>query len=1158
MNVEVTPKAMSFLTILEAKAATELFDRILKRIQRRPIDGADEVRFYRVLLEDLYRRICERHERLFSDFFGRMVFIANVHDLPYQVKDELNGLRALANKVAHEAYTIDQTSYRSATKILSEGIRHFSSVEVPQPIVEVYHGHVTKSLVVPPNRKYEVVEFDRCVVIEARQIRNSEDWVLVCESEMDMARYELRLKDNSYIDKHNMAEDFRPIGGLIAPYTTLHVFKISKDNARANVYQTFHESMIVVEPDFLVDVSTVAKCYVENEQFETEAPLHLLKSNGKWGLLQKFQITHTNDHLFTGTLSNALMDAWLTERDTDLGAMIDHEVKAHIWDAMRLGSEVVEKIKVGLVRQHIPNFEALPDKAKGDQDVIEPTFYSAKYGLFGRLDFLRELGHNPLRKDIYELKSGKSPRLGAKSEHKMQAIGYHLLLRSVYGNEVMTTAAVFYSQAIQNPIRDVSTTYKLEQHFSMARNQFVLELLHLSTGNSKLLRDVIQGELGELPRYADRTLNPLTRELRHTNALERWFVSEYLAFIARELHHQKIGQGARGEGSSTGFSSLWQLDLEEKREIFAIVTGLRYEGGRDNDRNIVTFSRQDQDSSFVAFRNRELVLLYPNEANGDGALRHQVLKANIMDISREKITLRLLNPQANHSLFAQHPIWNLEGDMMESGTYNLMQSILAFLKADVSKRQLYLGQAAPCFESAPPIDLTQIGKSYSASQSLAIRSALSAQNFMLIQGPPGTGKTSRVLAEIVLQLFKNSDHVVFVLAYTNRAVEKLIDSIKDLGRKDPQHKIPILRLSSDPNDVDTLMYKIKNLDTANASRMVHGTRVFVATLSSFLRMQASLPNSIARNTLIIDEASQVLDPQVAGIIPHFDRFILIGDHKQLGPIVTQPRKGCMMQVPAMVNAGLADMGMSIFQRLWCQARENVKRGGVEGDNWRKCMVTLKEHFRMHEAITGLIAHHYQDMLELGAKEKQQARLPQFIGNGKLEKRIAENRVLYIESPNGNGRINLLEAKRVAKIATLIMQGQTNKKPDPSQLGIISPWKAQINCISQEMDRAGLGQVLIDTVERFQGSECKNIILSLATPSETLLRVLTSSTYEEDGIEVDRKLNVSISRAEERLIILGEGAILRENRHYKQLIENIKKMGGYIPLKEARELFSEIQ
>ena len=114
----------------------------------------------------------------------------------------------------------------------------------------------------------------------------------------------------------------------------------------------------------------------------------------------------------------------------------------------------------------------------------------------------------------------------------------------------------------------------------------------------------------------------------------------------------------------------------------------------------------------------------------------------------------------------------------------------------------------------------------------------------------------------------------------------------------------------------------------------------------------------------------------------------------------------------------------------------------------------------------------------------------------------------------------------------------NEVLEKKTIGVISPWRLQCNEIYKRLTAEQKNKITVDTVERFQGSERDIIIYSTATNNSFLLDLL-SVTKIIDGIEVDRKLNVVISRAREQFILLGNRELLSKKQVYRKLIELIE-------------------
>ena len=112
--------------------------------------------------------------------------------------------------------------------------------------------------------------------------------------------------------------------------------------------------------------------------------------------------------------------------------------------------------------------------------------------------------------------------------------------------------------------------------------------------------------------------------------------------------------------------------------------------------------------------------------------------------------------------------------------------------------------------------------------------------------------------------------------------------------------------------------------------------------------------------------------------------------------------------------------------------------------------------------------------------------------------------------------------------------------DPNRtLGIITPYRNQIAMIRKELQTyasSRLAGISVDTVERYQGSERDVIIYSFCVNNRSQLKSLPNLT-EENGVLIDRKLNVALTRARKRLIIIGNPDLLKEDPIYRRLLES---------------------
>lgn len=143
----------------------------------------------------------------------------------------------------------------------------------------------------------------------------------------------------------------------------------------------------------------------------------------------------------------------------------------------------------------------------------------------------------------------------------------------------------------------------------------------------------------------------------------------------------------------------------------------------------------------------------------------------------------------------------------------------------------------------------------------------------------------------------------------------------------------------------------------------------------------------------------------------------------------------------------------------------------------------------------------------------------------------------------SGKTNVHEARMVADWAERIWQESPDTFDAHHTLGIITPYRSQIALIRKELQAKGIPALLdvsVDTVERYQGSERDVIIYSFCVNNRHQLRFLPNLT-EENGVLIDRKLNVALTRARKRSIIMGAPELLKLNDIYRSLIDYVASL-----------------
>ena len=271
--------------------------------------------------------------------------------------------------------------------------------------------------------------------------------------------------------------------------------------------------------------------------------------------------------------------------------------------------------------------------------------------------------------------------------------------------------------------------------------------------------------------------------------------------------------------------------------------------------------------------------------------------------------------------------------------------------------------------------------------------------------------------------------------------------------------------------------------------------------------------------VIIDEASQLVDAMVAGLFSLDAPFVMIGDHRQLPPIVQRPRR---IAGEAGTNTTEDEPVVSTFERMIDACRR---------EGWDHAHGMLVEQHRMHEEIQAFPSMNaYNGRLSCGSERQRRQGSP-WAGKPGLPSAITDRRVCFVDVGADAGdpaRVNRREAVLAAELAARFVR--TADQVDEAHVGaggtcvgIVAPFRVQCAAIRNELHRLGLADAVhVDTVERFQGSERPVMIVSMTARNQQELARTESLAL--DGL-VDRKLNVAITRAREHLIVLGDRGVL---------------------------------
>ena len=893
--------------------------------------------------------------------------------------------------------------------------------------------------------------------------------------------------------------------------------------------QTIQPKLIVVEPDFLMDISSLAACFSDKEHLPIAYTLG------------RFKPQANTQPILLGNFAGAALDDIINQADFQVNDTIRHSFREQVLQFCTCPNFNPQQFKEDAYRQ-VENikeavtelFSLLPPRSSLLAPLLEPSFVCEHLGLQGRVDLMTSDKHL-----LVEQKSGKNWNLEHSSN--LTPIASHLYAEAHYVQLLLYYGILrynFHLSADKVDIRLLYSRYPAKQGLLVVN--YYQKLFHEAIH----LRNQIVAQEFKMAHEGIGSIIPQIEVLKTLSETEREYVERMLSFVYREQLAQKVGTQ---EGQGGAVANLWNMPLTEKRDTGSILYGLRMlhkeQSSTYNGFDRLTFSIPDMDDDFLPnFRRNDMVCLYAYE--GEPNVCAAILyKGVIEQLADHEVVVRLNDGQQNPEVFAD-TTYAIEPSFSDRGTTSSIRSLQAFCVASPERRSLLLGERAPrCDKSL------QLSRSYHPHYDDILLKAKQARDYFILQGPPGTGKTSMALRFLVEECLSPPSSLlppptsllapreVLLLAYTNRAVDEICAMLTDAG-------IDYIRQGSetscDPRFADHLLDRVmgEHPRMDEVRQRIIDTKVIVSTTSTMLS-RPYLFQLKHFSLCIVDEASQILEPNIIGLLasPQIDRFILIGDHKQLPAVIQQPDD----------DPRLSSCRLSLFERLLRVEREAGRTAFT---------AILQRQGRMHPDIAVFPNEMFYGREQLQPvpcphQEEQQLDYPQ-PSKDELDDLLKQRRVIFFPSSTApslaggeasfSDKVNPHEAHIVADLLQRIYRQYGERFDTSRTVGVIVPYRNQIAMIRREieaLDIPALLDVSIDTVERYQGSQRDVIIYSFTVKRPYQLDFLTANCFEEDGHVIDRKLNVAMTRARKQLLMTGEERVLCQNPLFAELIRRYR-------------------
>lgn len=475
-------------------------------------------------------------------------------------------------------------------------------------------------------------------------------------------------------------------------------------------------------------------------------------------------------------------------------------------------------------------------------------------------------------------------------------------------------------------------------------------------------------------------------------------------------------------------------------------------------------------------------------------------------------------------------------------------------------RDVLVGKRQPEFGVDP--ELRPLDPGLNSIQREAVQLALSARDVGIIHGPPGTGKTTAVV-ELIRQAVRRGRRVL-ACAPSNLAVDNIFERLLAFGESavrlgHPARVLPELRdhtldllvekhqdvrlahklvkqamtLFREANrytraapkpgarrqlreDAKSLLADARRMERQAVESILDSSRVLCATTTS---LDSQILGTRRFDLAVIDEACQSTEPGCWIPLLRCDRVVLAGDHCQLPPTVISR------------EAAAEGFDTSLFERLMMLYGSQIAR-------------RLTIQYRMHQSIMDFSSNEFYDG-QLEAAETVRGHLLQDMP-GVAAGPLTQSPLEFIDTagasydeeiePDGESRLNRQEAILVCRKTQMLLDCGIF----PADIAVIAPYAAQVRLLRELLPIPNLE---IDSVDGFQGREKEAVVISL----------VRSNSKGEIGFLADvRRMNVAMTRARRKLLMVGDSATLSRDPFYKRMIDYFERVGAYKTVWEEPE------
>ena len=660
-------------------------------------------------LTTAYRQLREFLERLcrtqmpdgslqMTDLSARISFVASKAGLSVVEQNRLHTFRLTSNAVLNRLAEPSRENLLRDIKTLTFFVKKLTGEEIPAELYRLL-PRADATYIVSPLAKERVRRMRVC-------FQYADDTYLYVLPVDTVADEPLRVRYN--VPQVN--EEFAETCQLLWRHAQVNLLNVAVDEAGV-----LTPSFIILEPDYLLDISALAECFKDYGHHPANY------------LLARLQSPDNTRPLLLGNIANLFLDEWIYAKEEpdylscmkkafrtysiELAAcadLLDKEKEKEFFADCKRHFEHIRQTVTETFRT--PGYEL--DKTDA---VLEPTYICEALGLQGRLDYMqRDMS------SFIEMKSGKADeysirdKVEPKENNKVQMLLYQAVLEYSMGMDhrrvkaylLYTRYPLLYparpSWAMVRRVMDVRNRIVANEYGMQLRNSphytaECLKAINPETLNERHLNNTLW------KRYLYPSIDAVAQRIRMLTALEQCYFYTLYNFITKELYTSKSGD-IDYEGRA-GAAALWLSTLEEKREAGEILYDLTITENHAADihKAYLVLARPVNDLSLQVlpnFREGDAIVLYQRNQDTDNVTNKMVFKGNIERITDRDIRIRLRASQQNTSVLPLDSCYAIEHDYMDTSFRSMYLGLSAFLSANKDRRDLLLSQREPDFDTS--------------------------------------------------------------------------------------------------------------------------------------------------------------------------------------------------------------------------------------------------------------------------------------------------------------------------------------------------------------------------------------------------------------------------------------------------------------------------